>query len=321
MDQIVNVAHLSEQDRFDFWRDEVSKQHLKYDVDRIEWDTPFQAELQAAVLGEVLFSEARLSAIRGERTKQHIASDSMDHYVLAMPIKHSVIRQDSIDYVLGENEMVLFDGTRPLSYQHDDNCGGIMIAIPRHCLESKLKSAEVKGPRVAPLDYGVGLIVRSFCQALPDALKSNPDANIRQGLSEQLISLAALAFQASEQGMNDAQFTLSHLRFQAVKDFIDSHIQDPDLSPNTVVQAMGISRSYLYKLLASNDFSFQQYVRVRRLNRVATDLRNLSLRASSITDIAMGTGFSSMSHFSRCFTSQFAETPRSYRARMQNSGG
>ena len=315
MDKVVSTADLPEQDRFDFWREEIGKQHLQYDLDRIEWDTPFQAELQGAVLGEVIFSRSRLSAVRGRRTERHIANDSLDHYVLGLPVEQSIVVQDGIEYALAENEMVLFDGTRPLSYRHGDGRGGIMIAIPRHFLEGRLKNSEIKGPRVAPLDSGVGLMVRSYCQTLPAVVKSCPTADLREALAEQLIALVALAFEATEQSVEEVRPTLGRLRFQAVKDYIDGHSHEPDLSPDRVGKAMGISRSYLYKLFADHDFSFQDYIRGLRLNRAAADLRNPSLSASSITDIAVRAGFSNMSHFSRCFSRRFGEAPRAFRVR------
>lgn len=319
MDRIISADHLPERDRFDFWRDEISKQHLQYDLQRVDRDTPFRAELRGAVLGEVIFSASRLSGVRGHRSAKHIATDSLDHYVLGIPVKLSIIEQDDIEYALCGNEMVLFDGTRPLRYRHGDDQGGIMIAIPRHLLYDRLKHVDVVGPRVAPLDRGVGLMVGAFCQALPEVMKSCPTADVRYGLAEQLISLIALAFRPSDEGMDQAKPTLGRLRFQAMKDFIRTNLHDPDLSPDHIARAMGVSRSYLYKLFAQNGFGFREYIRGRRLAQVAVDLRNPSLKEQSITYIAMCCGFSNMSHFSRCFAERYGESPRSYRARMLES--
>lgn len=319
MDQIITTDHLPEKDRFDFWRDVISKRHVQYDIERLDGAIPFQAELRGAILGDIIFGIARLSGMRGHRTAQHIAADSLDHYVLGIPLRQSIIMQDGIEYVLNEDEMVLFDGSRPLSYLHSDDGGGITVAVPRHRLEKRLSSAEVRGLRVAPLDRGIGLMVRSFCQTLSGVMASSPDAEIRQGLAEQLTSLIALSFQASDEGREQAKPTLGSLRFQAIKDFIDINLHDSNLSPEHIVQALGISRSYLYKLFAQHNFSLQDYIRIRRLTRMATDLRNPSLHDLSITDLAVRSGFNNISHFSRCFTKQYGESPRAYRARMLNS--
>lgn len=320
MDQIISTAHLPEQERFDFWRDETSKRHLQYDIERYGTDEPFQAELRGAILGDIIFATSCLSAIRGHRTPQNIAADSLDHYVLGIPVKRSIVVQDGIEYVLGEDEAVLFDGTRPLHYRHGDGGGGVTVVIPRARLDKSLANAEVRGPRVAPLDHGIGLMVRSFCQALPGVMESGPGAEIRQGLAEQLTSLIALTFQASDEGLARAKPTLSSLRFQAIKDFIGMNLHDSDLNPDRLVQALGISRSYLYKLFAQHNFSFQGHLRTRRLTRIATDLRNPALSNLSITDIAVRGGFNNTSHFSRCFSEQYGESPRAYRARMLNPG-
>lgn len=316
MDRTISTRFLPESDRFDFWRDEVTKQHLLYDIEQLNSDKPFHAKMQGAVLGDIIFGMACLSGVKGTRTAQHIAVDSLDHYVVGIPIKQSIIMQDGVEYALAENEMVLFDGTRPLTYQHNDHGGGITIAIPRYCLEDRLAVAERKGLRIASLQEGVGLMVHSFCRTLPHVMESHPSAAVRQGLAEQLTALIALAFQASDEGKDRAKPIVSELRLQAVKDFIAANLHDASLSPGHLVQALGLSRSYLYKLFAQHHFSFQDYLRRQRLTRVAMDLRNPSLNGVSITDIAISRGFNSISHFSRCFKTQFNESPRAYRARM-----
>lgn len=318
MDRVINTEHLPEKERFDFWRDEISKQHLKYDLERIDAQTSFRAEMTAAILGDVVFGMARLSGVRGFRGEQHIADDVLDHYVLGIPANQSIVMQGGDEYALGCNEMVLFDGTRPLHYCHKDDGGGITVAIPRHYLNSRLAAAEVNGLRTASLEQGIGLLIRNFCQTLPAVMASSPTEAIRRGLAEQLASLISLAFQASDEGIERARPTISHLRFQAIKDFVDLNVQDPDLSPEHLVRAMGISRSYLYKLFADNDFGFQDYVRNRRLALAAMALRSPALTSASITDIAVRCGFNNTSHFSRCFRTHFGESPRAYRARMVN---
>ena len=318
MDTVISTVHLPEKERFDFWRDEISKQHLKYDIERIDTQSPFCAEMMGAILGDVVFGMARLSGVRGYRGEHHIADDALDHYVLGIPANQSIVMQGSDEYALSCNEMVLFDGTRPLHYHHKDDGGGITVAIPRHYLSNRLAISEVSGVRTAPLDQGIGLMLKNFCQTFPAVMASSPAALTRLGLAEQLVSLVALAFQASDEGIERARPTISHLRFQAIKDFVDLNLHDPDLRPEHLVRSMGISRSYLYKLFSDNDFSFQDYIRNRRLTLVAMALRNPALEGVSITDIALRCGFNNASHFSRCFRANFGESPRAYRARMVN---
>jgi AraC-like DNA-binding protein len=316
MDQAISTVHLPEGERFDFWRDETTKQHLRYDIERLDHLLPFHAELRGAVLGELVFSLSCLSGVRGRRTGQHVAADSLDHYVLGIPLHQSWVQQGGREQVLTDNQMILFDGARPLAYEHGDNCGGIILTIPRYCLEARLADADAKGLRVAPLNHGIGSMVKAFFGALPDVLEDRPGMQVRETLAEQLISLIALSFTASDEGRERAGPSLAQLRFKAVQAFIDSHLEDADLSPEHIAAALGISRSYLYKLFELHHFSFQHDIRQRRLGMAAKELRNASRPERSITDIALACGFKNMSHFSRCFASQYGESPRAYRARM-----
>jgi len=316
MDQIIDTRHLPQQERYAFWQEINSGLPLRCDIERVDPESPFNARLEGAILDDILVGYACLSAVRGRRTIQHIAHDIRDHYVLGIPIGQSLVQQDDSEYQLSENEMVLFDGTRPLGYEHGEQAGGITIAIPRYRLESKLAEREVKGVRTARLDQGVGSMVRGFCQSLPNVLTGQPGADVRECLAEQLTALVALSFKASIDGKDQVQSTMAGMRFRAIRAYIDENLHAPDLNVEHLINALGISRSYLYKLFERHGFAFQDHVRISRLNRVEADLCNPSLRALSITEIAVRNGFNSLSHFSRCFRQQFGESPRAYRARM-----
>jgi AraC-like DNA-binding protein len=62
-----------------------------------------------------------------------------------------------------------------------------------------------------------------------------------------------------------------------------------------------------------------EYIRRRRLEECASQLRNAVWQGRSITDTAFAWGFSSMAHFTRAFKERFAVTPTEYRRNPKNA--
>ena len=90
--------------------------------------------------------------------------------------------------------------------------------------------------------------------------------------------------------------------------YIRDNLKDPDLGPAQVAGACGISLRYLQRLFAEREQSINGFIRDKRLNRCAEELRGGS-RAASVAEIAYRWGFSDQSRFSRLYKSQFGCTP------------
>ena len=92
--------------------------------------------------------------------------------------------------------------------------------------------------------------------------------------------------------------------------FLEANFHDVSLDPQTIAQACGISRSYLYKVFAEGP-SVMEHLRRRRLE-AARGLIELRRKDLPITSVAMACGFSSSSEFSRLFKKEFGIKPSHY---------
>lgn len=96
-----------------------------------------------------------------------------------------------------------------------------------------------------------------------------------------------------------------------LKAVVEEHIDDPDLDVETLGRKLGHSRSSLYRKLAKADAGTPaELIRAIRLERAAVLLQG---RAGSVSEIAYGVGFKSVSHFTRCFRERFGLTPSRFR--------
>ncbi|AEY86830.1 AraC-family transcriptional regulator [Streptomyces hygroscopicus subsp. jinggangensis 5008] len=105
----------------------------------------------------------------------------------------------------------------------------------------------------------------------------------------------------------------SALRIQ-INEFVEQHLADPDMNPQTIADAHHISLRRLQQLLAEDDTSPAAWIRRRRLERCRLDLVNPRLNAQPIQAIAARWGFTDAAHFSRLFRAIYGLPPRDYRS-------
>jgi AraC-like DNA-binding protein len=94
--------------------------------------------------------------------------------------------------------------------------------------------------------------------------------------------------------------------------YIEQRLADPSLSPDSIAEAHGISRRYLFKLFAAEELTVAGFIRSRRLERCARDLAN-SGTDQTIGLVAARWGLPDHRHFSRVFKAAYGVTPTEFR--------
>ena len=106
-----------------------------------------------------------------------------------------------------------------------------------------------------------------------------------------------------------------------IKTFIESRLDDPELSVDAIAQACGMSIRSVHRAFETEPGgSVSNYVWIRRLSRCAAELRNPGQAHRPITEVCFAWGFNSTSHFSRLFKERFGVTPREYRQVSERFG-
>jgi AraC-like DNA-binding protein len=105
---------------------------------------------------------------------------------------------------------------------------------------------------------------------------------------------------------------LSTLHLSRVERYVAQNLGDPDLSPQSIASACGLSVRYLHKLFASTPFTLSEWVRQQRLEAVPRQLRDPQCHLS-IGELAFRWGFNDQAQFTRAFRQQFGCTAREVR--------
>lgn len=99
---------------------------------------------------------------------------------------------------------------------------------------------------------------------------------------------------------------------QKVIYYIENNIEN-DISLDSLAIYMGMSTATLKRRLASENLSFSNLLKIKRINHAATQLRATN---KSITQIAYESGFKSAAHFSTAFKGFQGLTPKEFRSRI-----
>lgn len=100
-------------------------------------------------------------------------------------------------------------------------------------------------------------------------------------------------------------------RIRQVFDYLDAHYLEPDVSLNSIAEAVGLNPTYLSKLFkAKTNVNFLEYLNTLRVKKAQELLADTD---TSIKDIASAVGYTSQQTFIRVFGKYTGMTPGRYR--------
>ncbi len=105
-----------------------------------------------------------------------------------------------------------------------------------------------------------------------------------------------------------------HLR--RVRQLVDREFTDPKLSARSIAKSLGLSEGYLHAAVRGSGSTVGEMIFEKRLEACQRQLVDPALRQRTVTEIAFGSGFSSLPHFSRRFKERYGCSPLEYRRQM-----
>ncbi|MFF8277956.1 helix-turn-helix domain-containing protein [Streptomyces lateritius] len=224
--------------------------------------------------------------------------------------------RDGAPSPLEPNDLVFCDPARRHLLRFGDGCRMLFFRIPRCYLgvtESELN--QVVGVPVRGGE-GLGALVSDFLSALAAEaeFRRSSIGDRRARTAVHLLSVLVMELLETDTADEAADAsrggneTLSRIRA-----FVEEHLMDPDLSPESIARAHHISVRYLHKLFQSDGTTVSQWVRRRRLEACRIELGR-SHRRTTMAAVAHRWGFSSPSHFSRTFRGAYGMSPSEWQS-------
>lgn len=281
-----------------------------YDVVLPEGQTEadFAVSTEAWLLGDIVVTRGQLSPVELRRSVERISADGRDTFSLGLVKRgHWVGEFDGRPCELRPGQVCVIDFTRPW-YVRTAPTDFILLVVPRPPLLALAPQAHELHGRL--LDgAAAGILAEHFAalvRHLPQAAASDVPVIRRSTLHMIAESLDTLApGEASDPASLEARVA------DRVRRYVEEHLGAPELSPETICRALGISRSKLYRVFPGGG-GIAGYIQRRRLEAVHVRLSDPA-ETRTLAEIARAYGFASHAHFSTAFRRRFGYTPRDAR--------
>ncbi|GLW68223.1 hypothetical protein Kpho02_05220 [Kitasatospora phosalacinea] len=312
----VTAASVPDEERTAFWNRTMSRTLVPVEV-APRGGRPFAGHLASHRLGYVRISTLEADAVRISRTPALIARTPQAEPQVGVGVQVSgraVLEQDGRRAEVPAGGLVLYDTARPYSVDYPEPFRTHLFHLPRRLLgvpERELRQAA--GTAVTP-DEGCGSVLLPFLSTLAVSAPSY-SAPVGDRLAGSVADLlSTLVAQLTAERAADRPHAANDHLVRRVREHIDRHLCDTELSPETIARAHHISVRYLHRLFEGEGTTVGRLVQQRRLDACARELGRRGRTAPTVSAVAQRWGFVNPAHFSRAFRAAYGVSPREWRA-------
>ncbi|WP_460775801.1 AraC-like ligand-binding domain-containing protein [Microbacterium sp. GXF7504] len=271
----------------------------------------FHATVQGQFLQDVGMTEVVADPHVVERTRR-LCEDggATPNYKISLMLGGTAyLCQDGRDVVLNPGDLAIYDTTRPYTLAFEDSFRSIVAMFPKHLVSvdeqgvGRLTATALGGD-----DPLAGIVATMLREATGQMGRLSAPVGGR--LARNMVDLVSILLREQL----DAEPAPRQHLIDQIRDHIDDHLGDPDLTPGSIAAAHFISVRYLHTLFQGEGTTVASYIRQLRLERCRADLADPRLADLTVTTIAARWSFSDAPHFSRLFKAAFGQTPSAFRA-------
>lgn len=305
----ISTRHLPPRLRFDYWR----SLNFLVDLDLPDRDGPknYRADLVRFLSPDGI----EFGSGRSDDTIARFSKPCGDFVMLSMATagKVRLAQPGSEDRVITPASGVsVVDGTRPLSTITSGH-SHLYLTLPRALVvQSVGDGGSLLDPGFLALaPGGLAQLLEAHLQAMAamgEALDADTAKTAMKVAAE--LALGALA-QASQPGVRLDAGRHADALFAAACRYISVNIGNPQLTAQAVAEAVGCSRSQLFRVFGSHGQTIGDVVEAGRFRQACAMLS--ADVARPVEQIAASCGFSSGATFARAFRRHFGMSPTAFR--------
>jgi AraC-like DNA-binding protein len=248
-----------------------------------------------------------------DRTRRGIVRADPEFFALSILRRGRLrARQEDRTSHVGPGVMSVYDSSLRFRLRADEPFDQLVVTVPKALLGPQADRIAHHSAHPIPLDTADRRLTASLVQALVAELEEGGVGGSEQELADALLALLRGLYAPDVRPSARERLPAAHMR--AIKAYIDEHLGDPTLGPESIARSQFISTRYLHALFEPEGLTVSRWVRTRRLERARRDLQDPALAAVPIGVIAARWGFSSPSRFSHAVRADLGCSPSQLRA-------
>ena len=274
----------------------------------------FLGRLTTFDLDSIVVSRASSTAAVIHRAGQHALRFASRHFVISMPAENGYrVRTATWEQFVPVNGFLLTDSSQTGIVTHS-GCTVHTLQVPEKILTRYIPDGASLVGTVVPGDQGPGAIAAAMMRALLSRSQQRFCAGTGNHLMVAMLHAIAAAY-ADAAGVRVAPSADAATRRAEILQHVETHLSDPNLSVQSVAREFGLSDRYVRSLFGQTEEPLSVYIRRRRLDESARQLRDPLSSSLTVSDIAFRWGFNSLGSYDRAFRARYSTTPRTYRQR------
>lgn len=271
-------------------------------------DCPLDASLDAYVVGSLRMYRIKAPAHHVARDDSCGKAPSDDYYKLLLQVSgRGVVVQQQCPVVLQPGQWILYDPRTPYTITNRERCALFVTQVPRALLSGFRLPVPHAGKSGQDNVAGLHDVFGTYLRALSEQLPGLPDG-IGQSVSESVMGLLASTLAETLRRSGELVPLPSVMKLRG-RQYVQTHLSDPDLSIQRVADALRCSKRYLHRVYEDDQISLERYIWTSRLERCHAALTHESNAHRSAAEIAFAWGFKSSAHFCRMFKRHYGLTP------------
>jgi AraC family transcriptional regulator, positive regulator of tynA and feaB len=299
-------------DKHTSWRNIVEDVYAPLDLDIVN-PLAFHGKIHLSTIARLDLSEFVSDGEIAHRRRQHVSSDKEDFFLFELSkAGASTYIQYGRECKLTPAHFTLLYSADPYSFCHEERVNSLCLKIPSIAMRARVSDPHAlcgSAKRVVP---GMSQIMADLLMSLSSEshlLDATSAPVIEANLLDMIGLVLGTHLQRTAVGGTTARWAI-HKRAVAV---MREALGQPDLSPETIAAAIGVSVRYLHRVFEDAEQTASETLLAMRLGKSMTELRDPAMHPLSIKEIAFRNGFRSQSHFASSFRAKFGVTPKEAR--------
>jgi AraC-like DNA-binding protein len=289
------------------WVEAVAKTYYPLDV-RFRRPDTFEGRLALWDFGECSLSRNISDAQQYTRHRHHLADKTEEYYLVTFPHTSAIhFSQAGASVVCKPGQLILERSYEPYEFTQELPNDLKSLKVPARMLRGYIRSPDRFCAIQFDASAGIGGLLVNFLDLIPSQLDQLvPQAGLVLG--RQVAELLALTLSCDNRTLTAGMTSVRDAHLARIESFVRSHLGEPDLNPERIANASGISVRYLHQLFRDTDQTLGEWIRRQRLlaaHEALSDGRN----KRTIAEVAFRCGFNDQAQFSRSFKAEFGHTP------------
>ena len=300
----------------DAWQAAVTETYFPLDTEYRN-RREFKGALETWSLGMVGVSRMQCDGLIYRRHRRHFLNERDSSLLITIPMLSEVnFSQGSRTVKCQPGGFLVERGDAPYEFWHGRTNALWVLKVPSASVRSRIGSADRLSALSFDATQGVAAL---FLDTVRLTIERAPEINeaARELAGKHILDMLCLSIVSDDRVLDSTVSPIRASHLHRAEQYIRDNLKNPELGPQSVAEACGISLRYLQGLFQDSDKSVNSFIRDCRLDRCAEDLMSLTARGT-IAEIAYRWGFADQSQFCKHYRTRFGCSPSDTRRQATN---